>query len=140
VPRTVAVDGKQLVLADGQRLNVTSVVWATGFRPDFTWLQRSIFDVDGLPRHTRGIVEGEPGLYVLGLRFLSRLNSSLLNGVGADAEHLTAVIAARTAGKPDPRPPDPPRLASLSAYWRRFWVRVLLAQTPSDTSGLWKPH
>ena len=80
-------------LADGQRLDVAGVVWATGYRPDYHWIQMPIFDEYGYPRHDRGMVPEVPGLYFLGLPFQTSLSSTLLGGVGADAgvlaEHLS---------------------------------------------------
>jgi hypothetical protein len=126
-----------MLLAGGQRLDVANVIWATGFRPAFPWIDRPVFAADGRPRHHRGVVPDEPGLYFLGLRRLSRLNSSLLNGVGADAAHLAAVIAAHTAGLPDPREPGPGRFAGIGRRWRRRWIQRLLARTPPDPTGFW---
>jgi putative flavoprotein involved in K+ transport len=70
-------------------------LWCTGFRPDFGWIDLPVFDGDGLPLHRRGVVEGEPGLYFLGLWFLSAFTSSLLGGVGRDAEHIAGQIVSR---------------------------------------------
>ena len=137
MPRVVGSQGSAIVLADGRQLEVASIVWATGFHPDFRWVQRPVFDAEGLPRHQRSVVPGEPGLYFLGLRRLARLNSSLLNGVGADAAHLTATIAPRVTGRPDPRPDGPPRFPQIGRRWRNFWIRRLLARTPPDATGLW---
>jgi putative flavoprotein involved in K+ transport len=82
-------------LLDDERLaNVRSVVWCTGFRPDFGWIEAPIFDEDGAPAHVRGVT-AIPGLYFLGLRFLHRLNSSLLGGVGADAKYVAGALASR---------------------------------------------
>jgi putative flavoprotein involved in K+ transport len=96
VRRTGRVDGVRegLPTIDGSTLDVTNVIWSTGFRPDFRWIDFPIFNNDGFPQHTRGVTT-VPGLYFLGLRFLHRLNSSLLGGVGADAKHVADVIAAR---------------------------------------------
>jgi putative flavoprotein involved in K+ transport len=86
-------DGKP-VLEDGSIADVKSIVWCTGFRPDFRWIDAPVFGEDGYPRHSRGATE-VPGLYFLGLRFLYRLNSSLVGGVGADAEHVANLVRAR---------------------------------------------
>jgi putative flavoprotein involved in K+ transport len=104
VPRTVgARDGRPL-LEDGQVLAAATVLWCTGFRPEFGFIDLPVFDPDGLPRHHRGVVGARPGLYFLGLWFLSGFTSSLLGGVGRDAEHLadqiTRPAAARRAGAP----------------------------------------
>ena len=71
---------------------VTSIVWATGFAFDYGWLQVDAFDENGAPRHQRG-VSSEPGLYFLGLPWLSRRGSSFIWGVWHDAKYLADHIA-----------------------------------------------
>lgn len=73
---------------------VTSVLWATGYRLDFGWVDLPVFDEWGYPRHERGVTE-HPGLYAVGLRWLHSEPSSVFAGVGADAEHVVNHIAAR---------------------------------------------
>ena len=73
---------------------ITTIIWATGFAFDFGWLQVGAFDARGAPIHRRGIT-GVPGLYVLGLPFLSRRASSFIFGVEQDAARLADHIAAR---------------------------------------------
>ena len=73
---------------------ITTVVWATGFRRDFSWLPDAVLDAGGEPVHDRGVTAA-PGLYVVGLRRLHRRSSSFLAGVGADAAHLAEHIAVR---------------------------------------------
>ena len=88
-----ARDGKPL-LEDGNIADVRSIVWCTGFRPDFRWIDAPVLGEDGYPRHARGVTD-VPGLYFLGLRFLYRLNSSLVGGVGADAEYVATQLVSR---------------------------------------------
>jgi putative flavoprotein involved in K+ transport len=97
VPRTVGVRDGHPVLEDGRVLEVANVVWCTGFRPDFGWIDLPVLDADGEPRHDRGVVAGQPGLYFVGRFFLTSVASSLVGGVGHDAEHIAGQIAA---GKP----------------------------------------
>ena len=66
---------------------ITSVVWATGFRADYSWLKVDAFDDHDRPRHRRG-VSVEPGVYFLGLPWQSRRGSSFIWGVWHDAKHL----------------------------------------------------
>lgn len=73
---------------------VTSVIWATGYALDFGWIEFDIFDEKGRPRHDRGVSE-VPGLYFLGLPWLSKRGSSFIWGCWTDARHLAEVIAAR---------------------------------------------
>jgi putative flavoprotein involved in K+ transport len=71
---------------------VTSIVWATGFAVDYGWLQVDAFDERGRPNHHRGI-SSEPGVYFLGLPWLSGRGSSFIWGVWHDAKHLSDQIA-----------------------------------------------
>jgi putative flavoprotein involved in K+ transport len=73
---------------------VTSIVWATGFALDYRWLQVDAFDENGSPSHTRG-VSTEPGVYFLGLPWLSRRGSSFIWGVWHDAKYLADHIATQ---------------------------------------------
>jgi putative flavoprotein involved in K+ transport len=92
VPRVDGiVDGKPH-LADGRSLDVAVVVWATGFRPDFGWIDLPIFDDGGEPIHHRGVVDAAPGLYFLGMPFQSTPTSTHVGGVGKDARHLATHI------------------------------------------------
>jgi putative flavoprotein involved in K+ transport len=95
VPRTEGVaDGKPR-LEDGRILEVDAVVWATGFGPDFAWIELPIFGKDGYPVHHRGVVEGEEGLYFLALPFQHTLTSALIGGVGADARYVAERLRSR---------------------------------------------
>jgi putative flavoprotein involved in K+ transport len=77
-------------------LEPSTIVWCTGFVPDYRWIDLPIFGTDGYPRHTRGVVSEAPGLFFLGLRFQHRLSSSLIGGVGQDAAHVASVVAQRS--------------------------------------------
>ena len=95
LPRTVAVRDGRPVMEDGRIVDVANVVWATGYRPAFDWVHIDVFDQEGQPVHHRGIT-AEPGLYFIGLFFLSSAASSLVGGVGRDAEHIARLIASHT--------------------------------------------
>lgn len=73
---------------------VTSIVWATGFATDYSWLQVDAFDETGKPQHNRG-VSTEPGVYFIGLPWLSRRGSSFIWGVWHDAKHVAGHIATQ---------------------------------------------
>jgi putative flavoprotein involved in K+ transport len=73
---------------------VSSVIWATGFAVDYGWLQVNAFDADGKPRHRRGVAS-EPGVYFLGLPWLSRRGSSFIWGVWHDARYLADHIVTQ---------------------------------------------
>ena len=97
-PRVAGVrDGKPL-LADGRVLDVTNVIWCTGFHPGLSWvdLPSPVYGEDGEPLHERGIVTGEPGLYFVGLHFLYAFSSTMIHGVSRDAERIADAIAKRS--------------------------------------------
>lgn len=73
---------------------VTSIIWATGYATDFDWLKVDAFDENGRPRHQRG-VSSEPGVYFLGLPWLSRRGSSFIWGVWHDAKYIADQISIR---------------------------------------------
>jgi putative flavoprotein involved in K+ transport len=79
---------------DLKAAGITSVVWACGFRYDFSWVQPPVFNDAGEPIHHRGVTS-RPGLYFLGLRRMYTLNSAILSGVGKDAKYLADQIATR---------------------------------------------
>jgi putative flavoprotein involved in K+ transport len=72
---------------------ISTIVWATGFRPDHSWLDMPVFDRKGRIRHDGGVVEA-PGLYLMGMPFLRRRKSSLIDGAGDDARDLSAHLAS----------------------------------------------
>ena len=84
-----------LPVCEGEVLAPRVVIWCTGFEPDFGWIDLPVTDERGFPRQTRGGAAGWPGLHFVGLRFQHRLTSSLLGGVGADAEFTAALVARR---------------------------------------------
>jgi putative flavoprotein involved in K+ transport len=97
VPRTVAVKNGLPVLEDDRVLEVANVVWCTGFHPGFSWIELPVLE-DGEPVHYRGVAAGEPGLYFVGLHFLYALSSTMIHGIGRDAEYVARTIAARGGG------------------------------------------
>jgi putative flavoprotein involved in K+ transport len=98
--RTVDVDGRgRPVLSDGTALDVANVVWCTGFRPDYCWIELPVIGEDGWPRERRGVVDAQPGLYFLGIPFLYSFTSMLVLGAGRDAAHVVDRLAARAADR-----------------------------------------
>jgi putative flavoprotein involved in K+ transport len=102
VPRVVGVRDGLPVLEDRRVLEVANVIWCTGFRPDFSWIDLPVFgEEDEEPAHYRGVVANEPGLYFVGLLFLYAMSSAFLPGVGRDAKYIAKHIASREAnGRP----------------------------------------
>ena len=72
---------------------IKTIIWATGFRPDYSWLDVPIFNRKGRIRHDGGIVEA-PGMYLMGIQFLRRRKSALIDGAGDDARDLSAHLAS----------------------------------------------
>ena len=86
----------ELGLSSGQ---ITTVLWATGFRPDHSWLHIPVRDRTGHIRHVGGVVTDAPGLYVLGLPVLRTRASTYIHGAGPDSEalagHLQSFLSER---------------------------------------------
>jgi putative flavoprotein involved in K+ transport len=97
VPRVVGIRDGVPLLEDDRVAEVANVVWCTGFRTDFGWIDLPVFGDDGQPKHYRGVVESEPGLCFLGLIFQYALSSDVLPGIGRDAEYIAKHIASRSA-------------------------------------------
>jgi putative flavoprotein involved in K+ transport len=96
--RTAGVHHGRPVLDDGRVLDVQNVVWCTGFRPDYSWIEIPL-DVgeDGYPVQYRGAVDSAPGLYFVGMLFLHSFASMLIAGSARDAERVAKHIATRRA-------------------------------------------
>ena len=77
---------------------IKTIVWATGFRPDYSWLKVPVFDRKGRIRHNGGVVES-PGMYLMGIQFLRRRKSVLLDGAGDDARDLSNHMLSYLAGQ-----------------------------------------
>ncbi|HWA58183.1 MAG TPA: NAD(P)-binding domain-containing protein [Gemmatimonadales bacterium] len=92
------VEANPPLLLDLAASGIRTIVWATGFRPDYSWLAVPVFDRKGRLRHDGGVVSS-PGLYVMGLPFLRRRKSSLIDGAGADARDLSSHLAAWLDGR-----------------------------------------
>ncbi len=91
--RAVDADGSRVRFADGSALDVNTVIWATGFGADLSWVDVPVFDDMGNLVHTRGLTES-PGLYFLGLSWQHTRGSALLGWVKEDAEYLARQISA----------------------------------------------
>ena len=88
------------VLEDGRILDVVNVIWCLGFDPDFSWIDLPIFDETARPKHHLGVVEGQRGLYFMGLLFQHSVSSALFYGVGRDAKHIVDDIVRRKSEQP----------------------------------------
>ena len=88
--RTVAAANGRPVLAGGRTLEVANIVWCTGFRQEFSWIDIPVTTDDGWPQEARGVVESVPGLYFVGLAFQYGFTSMLVGGAGRDAEYVVS--------------------------------------------------
>lgn len=85
-----------LDLASGR---IRTIVWATGYRPDYSWLEVPVLDRKGQVRHDGGVTE-HPGMYLMGMQFLRRRKSALIDGAGDDARDLSDHLASHLEGGP----------------------------------------
>jgi putative flavoprotein involved in K+ transport len=83
------------MLDGGRVLDVTNVVWCTGFVGDYAWVEGLACGDQGYPEHDHGVATSAPGLYFVGLRFQRKAASSLIGGVGQDARAIVRHIDAR---------------------------------------------
>jgi putative flavoprotein involved in K+ transport len=98
VGRVVGAHGHEPLLEDGRVLSVSNIIWSSGFRPGFDWIELPVFDERGAPRHRSGVVDTQPGLYFVGLPFLHAMSSSMIHGVGRDAARIVREILVRSNG------------------------------------------
>jgi putative flavoprotein involved in K+ transport len=82
---------------------IKTIIWATGYRPDYSWLDVPVFDRKGMIRHDGGVVSS-PGMYLMGTPFLRRRKSTLIDGAGDDArdlsDHLVSYLRSRVSSRP----------------------------------------
>ncbi len=133
VPRVAGVRDGQPVLDDGRVLDAANVIWCTGFHPGFSWIDLPIFDSDGdnnshgpEPKHHRGVVSGEPGLYFVGLHFLYAMSSTMIHGVGRDAEHIARTVVERVTATATAAGTE---TATAQSYERAARARLVRART-----------
>jgi putative flavoprotein involved in K+ transport len=105
VPRVTGVQSGLPRFEDGRSVDVANVVWCTGFHPGFSWIDLPVLGPQE-PQHERGIVESEPGLYFIGLKFLYAVSSEQIHGVGRDADYIAGKIAARRGARRADRSAD----------------------------------
>ena len=107
-PRAVDASGSTIRFEDGSKLRVDAVVWATGYQPDYAWIDLPVLDGHGRLRHRRGVAD-VPGLYFLGLTWQHTRGSALIGWVKDDAEFISERIADRATA--DRMPTDTAGLA-----------------------------
>lgn len=94
IPADPACVTEPVLELDLAEAGISAIVWATGFSVDYRWLKVDAFDAGGKPRHQRG-VSSEPGVYFIGLPWLSRRGSSFIWGVWHDAKHIADHIVTQ---------------------------------------------
>jgi len=99
VGRTVAAGDRSLTFEDGRTVETDAVLWATGFRYDYGWINVPVFDEKGFPKHYRGVTDA-PGLTFLGMQCQYSYGSGLVWWVKIDAAYLVEQAAALRAGAP----------------------------------------
>ncbi len=92
LPRLNKLNNGRPQFENGSVLNVSSIIWATGYRPDFSWIGMNVTDETGWPKTKRGISSTNNGLYFIGMPFQFGLTSGLVGGVGRDAEYISRYI------------------------------------------------
>jgi putative flavoprotein involved in K+ transport len=97
VPRVAGVRNGLPFLEDGRALDVANVIWCTGFRSDFGWIDLPVLGDDGEPIHDRGVAGSHPGLYFVGLVFQFSFSSDVLPGMARDHAFVANHIASRTS-------------------------------------------
>ena len=124
---------------------IASIVWATGYRPDLSWLHVPVLDRKGRVVHDGGVTAA-PGLYLIGMPFLRRRKSSLIDGAAADAAELTAhlaptsTLAAGCRDRPRRRTVvDRGRAEGTIMQHRRVPPRSP-PRSPAATAGGWPPR
>ena len=115
VPRVARIENGLPVLEDGRVLDVSNVIWCTGFHSGFSWIDLPVFDANGDAQHDAGVVTSEPGLYFVGLKFLYAASSSAIHGVGRDAARIADRISATRRKADEARRPDPGAAAARVA-------------------------
>ena len=97
------VDPSPLLELNLARGEIRTILWATGYRPDYSWLKVPVLDRKGRLRHDGGVTPS-PGLYVMGLQFLRRRKSAFIDGAADDARDLSAHLVAYLGGETAPSP------------------------------------
>jgi putative flavoprotein involved in K+ transport len=111
-PPSWAIDAPSSV--DLRAGGIRTVLWATGYRRDYRWIDAPVVGQDGEPRHRRG-VSPVPGVFFLGLTWQYRRSSASIDGVGRDARHLAEVITGQARARDPDRRTTPRRLTATSA-------------------------
>ena len=103
VGRVTGVENGRPVVEDGRALEVANVIWCTGFRSGFSWIDLPVLG-EHEPNHRRGVARDFPGLYFVGLPFLYSMSSAMILGVGRDARYVAGCVEKRAREMARERP------------------------------------
>jgi putative flavoprotein involved in K+ transport len=103
-PRLTGASGRLVNFADGSTLEVDAVIWATGYRSDYSWIDAPVVDSDGRVKHRRGVTD-VPGLYFLGMPWQYTRGSALIGWIKSDAQFIGEQIEASAKARPREREP-----------------------------------
>ena len=103
--RATGASGRTITFSDGSTLDVDAVIWATGYRNDYSWIKAAIFDDQGRPRHRRGVTE-VPGLFFIGLEWQWTRGSALIGWVKDDAQFIAEQITVGARRAEHAREPE----------------------------------
>ena len=117
VPKVESVGDGLPVLEDGRVMDVSNVIWCTGFRLDYSWIDLPIAGASGFVQQERGVVTSQPGLYFIGLPFQFAVTSDTLIGVGRDAAFVAKHVAARAQADRASSGVVAAAAAALSVWW-----------------------
>lgn len=104
-PRATGASDRVVSFADGSTLEVDAVIWATGYRSDYSWIDAPVFDSDGRVKHRRGVTD-IPGLYFLGMPWQYTRGSALIGFVKDDAEFVAEQVGASARERPSDQAPE----------------------------------
>jgi putative flavoprotein involved in K+ transport len=110
-PRAIAASGRTIRFEESSEVEADAVIWATGYQPDYSWIDLPIFDENGRLRHRRGVTD-VPGLYFLGITWQWTRGSALIGWVKEDAEFIAQQITAARERDGRDSPAPGPREAS----------------------------
>ena len=97
-PQPTRVPDDPVLSLDLAASGIRTIVWAVGYRPDFSWLHLPVLDRKGMVEHDGGVVVRSPGVYLMGMPFLRRRKSALIDGAGDDARELSAHLCCHIDG------------------------------------------
>jgi putative flavoprotein involved in K+ transport len=97
--KLINAERDKLIFENGEEEGIKGIVWCTGYKPNFDWIDLHVFGEDKYPIQERGKVNKMQGLYFIGLRYQTKINSTLIGGVGKDAEYIVKDVITMNKNK-----------------------------------------